>query len=193
MPGPVAILSVSGASPLEIVTSNLGAVRSLPTPPLPRDRLPWNRTIKHASFASSAPATGAPLLIDLEKKKEGVREPGISSFSFPTPFPLRVSLATLRGGNPGLQLDAVPALDLVAQGLVDHALLLEHVDAAEALRGDLDAVHGPAAARDVLHGQLRGRELGHEQVPDLGLGVVEEVGLLEGGRGGGLGAGLGRR
>lgn len=75
----------------------------------------------------------------------------------------------------------MPPFHQVPEHRVDHALLLEHVGAAKLLRADLDSVHGPAAARDVLHNQLDGTELCHEAVPDHGLGVVEEVGLLEGG------------
>lgn len=43
----------------------------------------------------------------------------------------------------------MPLLNLVAQGLGDEALLGEQVLAAELGGGDLDGVHGAAAARDV--------------------------------------------
>jgi hypothetical protein len=82
----------------------------------------------------------------------------------------------------------MPLLDLILKNLVHHALLLQHTRAAEGLARDVDGVHGAAAARDVADRHLRGGELGGEGVPDPGLGVVEEVGLLErwGRRGGGV-------
>lgn len=47
-------------------------------------------------------------------------------------------------------LNAVPALDKVAESSVDHALLLEDRLALERRRGDVDGIHAPAAARDIL-------------------------------------------
>lgn len=73
----------------------------------------------------------------------------------------------------------MPLLDLIPKNLVHHTLLLQHTRAAEGLARDINGVHGAAAARDVADGHLRGRELGGKGVPDPGLGVVEEVGLLE--------------
>lgn len=94
------------------------------------------------------------------------------------------------------QLDTMPLLDLLSEAGVDHALLLQHVDATELFRGYLDAVHGSASARDVLDLQLCWGELGRQLVPDGRLEVVEVVGLLghvgcRGRRGRGSGGGIG--
>lgn len=74
----------------------------------------------------------------------------------------------------------MPCLHQVTENSVDHPLLLEHICTAKLLRAYLDPVHGSTAARYVLDHQLHRAELFGEAVPDLGLGFVEEVGLLEG-------------
>src|SRR3569833_369966 len=81
--------------------------------------------------------------------------------------------------HPRLELYSVPVLQQVRQDGVHHPLLLQHVHAAELLGADLDPVHGPATPRDITHNQLMGFELGREEVPDMRLGIVEEIGLLE--------------
>lgn len=79
--------------------------------------------------------------------------------------------------SPSADLHAVPLLNLVTQGAVDEALLGEQAEALEARRGNVDGVHGAAAARDVAD-------------EDRGGGVEGVVGG-EGGGDGGLGGGHG--
>ena len=82
-------------------------------------------------------------------------------------------------GDSRLELHAVPLLDHVTERCVYQSLLSEHAEPAEALRANVDKVHGPAPARYVLHHQLRGRELGHHAVPDSRLPVGQGIGLRE--------------
>lgn len=75
--------------------------------------------------------------------------------------------------HAGLDLDAVPLLDQVTESGIDQALLLKHVEATELLGADVDTIHGAAASRDVSHDEVGRRKFADQDVPNLGLSLIQ--------------------